>query len=49
MQIEIRTQTISNLVYWVTDKDGNKHLCHDPIYADWLERKFRQEEREASK
>jgi len=49
MEIEIRATTIINQVYWVTDREGKKQLCHDPIYADWLERRIKQEAAEAAK
>jgi len=46
MNIEVRETRIVNLVHWVTDNEGKKHICHDPIYADWLERRFKIEREE---
>lgn len=45
METETRRTTIENKVYWITDNKGLKHLCHDPVYAQWLETKFKQEEK----
>jgi hypothetical protein len=49
MEIEIRETILINTVRWVTDNEGKKHLCHDPIYADWLERRIKQEAAESAK
>jgi len=46
MQIEIKVNTYTNKVYWVTDNEGKRWLCHDPVYTQWLETKFRQEAKE---
>lgn len=46
MQIEERECVTRYKVYWVTDNDGKKILCHDPVHAQWLENKFIQERKE---
>ena len=46
MQIEERQLITSYKIYWVTDNEGKRHLCHDPVYAQWLENKYIQERKE---
>jgi hypothetical protein len=47
METEIRSYIVNYKVYWVTDNEGKRHLCHDPVYAQWLETKFKQEAKNA--
>jgi hypothetical protein len=49
MQVEIVANVITRKVYWVADNNLRKHICHDPIYAQWLEDKFSREAKEMEK
>jgi hypothetical protein len=49
MQVEVRTYVITQKVHWVIDNNLCKHICHDPVYAQWLEDKFIREAKEMEK
>lgn len=46
MREEIRTETRTYSVFWVTDNKGVDHLHHDHLTAQLMEIRYEQERRE---
>jgi hypothetical protein len=46
MESEIRVDTHSYSVYWVTDNQGIRHLYHDHLAAQMAEDRYAREARE---
>jgi hypothetical protein len=46
MQIEARTTTLIQEVYWVVDNKGVRHLYNDRLAAQMAEERYQREKKE---